>query len=507
MIFRITNNFLLSNGFYPSSGYLIDFKNKTLYKVYKVIQKENFNKISDILKSFNDAIIVLKTYNYYAEIFSNRIRQIIFKEFSDIEFSSLSQEDIESKISGPLFKKYKEYDEIYKNFGQEINMRSKNLQPGRVIYALLPLSLNAPDEKKLQEFLSLKNKIFADELKFIKTIDKSNLNDYSIFYTKEIDQYKIMEKMANDLFIKPSVDIKTDFVSKNEKQVESLNTLLTLEREGALLPIDKEELDGLLNSFFYDSIYISGNRYYNIFSMFNEQLKNLKNGESFYKLMKILFKQYSLAMKINNSALKSFNNYNLLFFVSGMKNLVDKDYNLIKILDGVNADISVIIKLSEIKKSYILNFLNKRLSEKILQMENMQKKEEEMYESSISSIERLQMEITHYKNLITRIGDEREKVYSISSYVLQFLMNQFSTTNLYNTMELNGLDIKQLNPEAPEYNKLFDIRRDKTAFYIHTTPLLHYLNINAHLNNSIIIDQSDDEKMKRLSTNVMGGLA
>ncbi len=139
-------------------------------------------------------------------------------------------------------------------------------------------------------------------------------------------------------------------------------------------------------------------------------------------------------------------------------------------------------------------------------MENLQKKEEEMYESSISSIERLQMEINHYKNLITRIGDEREKVYVISSYILQFLINQYSTTNLYNVMGLNGFDIKQLNPEIAEYNQLLNIVRDKTVFYIHTTPLLHYLNIYVPFKNSIIIDEKDAEKMKHTAGNIMGGL-
>ena len=122
-----------------------------------------------------------------------------------------------------------------------------------------------------------------------------------------------------------------------------------------------------------------------------------------------------------------------------------------------------------------------------------------MYESSMVSIEKLQLEISHYKNLITRIGDEREKVYSISSYVMQFLLNQFSPTNLYNVMGINGVDIKQLSPELSEYNRLFDISRDKTSFFIHTTPLLHYLNIHAPLKNSIIIDEKDAEKIKRFS--------
>ena len=500
MIFPITNKFLLSNEFYPSSSYLIDFKNKALYKVYKVTQKENFNKLSDILKSFTDVIIIFKTYNYYADLFSNRIRQILFKEFADINFSSLSQEEIENKISGPLFKKYREYDEIYKNFGQEISMRSKNQHPGRVIYVLLPLKLYSNDEKKMQEFIALKSKMSVDEQKFMKTIDKTNLQLYNTYYSRQLDQYKNLEKMANANFINPSTEINSKFVIGDERQISLLNTLSTLEREGNLLPVDKEEIDGLLNSFFYDSVYVSGNRYYNIFSMFNEQLKNLKNGEDFYKLMKVIFKQYSTTIKVNNSVLKSFNNYNLLFFVSGMKNLIDKDYNLITVIDEVNSDISVVIKLSEIKKNYIANFLNKRLSEKILQMESLQKKEEEMYDSSINPIERLQMEIDHYKGLITRIGDEREKVYSISAYVLQFLMNQFSTTNLYNMMALGGLDIKQLNPDQMEYSNLLNITHDKTAFYIHTTPLLHYLNVYKPLKNSIIIDEKDAERIKHTSS-------
>ena len=499
MIFPTTNKFLLSTEFYPASSYLIDFKNKILYKVYKVIQKENFNKMDEIVKTFSDAIIIFKTYNYYSDIFSHRIRQIVFKEFSDINFSSLSQEEIENKISGALFKKYKEYDEVYKNFSQEINMRSKNQRVGRTIYILLPLKLYTSSEKEMQEFITLKNKMQADEQRFIKTIDKSDLRGYNLFYSKQIDAYKKLEKIANSTFIAPSTEINSAFVANDEKQIETLNSLSTLERDGGISPLDKEEIDGLLNSFFYDSIYVSGNRYYSIFSMFNEQLRNLKNGDDFYKIMKILFKQYQMTIKINNSILKSFNNNSLLFFMSGMKNLIDKEYNIISAINEINSDITVIIKISEIKKSYILDFLNKRLSEKILQMENLQKKEEEMYESSMVSIEKLQLEISHYKNLITRIGDEREKVYSISSYVMQFLLNQFSPTNLYNVMGINGVDIKQLSPELSEYNRLFDISRDKTSFFIHTTPLLHYLNIHAPLKNSIIIDEKDAEKIKRFS--------
>lgn len=506
MIFPITDKFLLSNNYYPSSSYLIDFKNKILYKVYKVIQKENFNKLSDIIKTFNDVIIIFKTYNYYSEIFPNRIRQIIFKEFADINFTSLTQEELEIKLSGQLFKKYKDYDEIYKNFGQELSMRSKNQHPGRMIYILLPLKLYMPDEKKMQEFTLLRSKIRTDEQKFIKTIDNSKLQEYNTYYSSQIEQYKNLEKLASNLFIKPATEINSSFVINDEKQIELLNGLSKLEKEGNLYQIDKEELDGLLNSFFYDSIYISGNRYYNIFNMFNEQLKNLKNGDDFYKLMKILFKQYMITTKVNNSILKSFNSYNLLYFISSMKNLIEKDYNIFKSFDGINSDIDIVIKLSEIKKSYILNFLNKRLSEKILQMENLQKKEEEIHESSVNSIEKSQMEINHYKNLITRIGDERERVFSISGYVLQFLMNQFSSTNLYNTMALNGFDIKQLNPEVNEYNILFDISHDKTAFYIHTTPLLHYLNFYIPLINSIIIDENDIKRMKRISGNLLGGL-
>jgi hypothetical protein len=232
----------------------------------------------------------------------------------------------------------------------------------------------------------------------------------------------------------------------------------------------------------------------------------MNEGEKFFTLMKILYKQYNTSVKINNSILKTFNKYNLLFFASSLRNLVDKDYNLLKTLDGINADIDVIIKLTGVKKDFVLNFIKKRLSEKILQMENLQNKEEEMYEASISSIETLQMEINHYRTLITRIGDEREKVYGISMYVLQSLLNQYAPLNLYEMFGRNGIDLKQLNPEFSEYGILFDITRDKTISYIHTTPLLHYLNFSQPLTNSIIRNEDDAEKIKRMAGRTLGGV-
>ncbi len=73
-------------------------------------------------------------------------------------------------------------------------------------------------------------------------------------------------------------------------------------------------------------------------------------------------------------------------------------------------------------------------------------------------------------------------------------------------MGINGIDVKQLNPTQQEYNQLFDITHDKTAFYIHTTPLLHYLNVQTPFKNSIIIDEKDAEMMKRMSGSVVSGL-
>jgi len=506
MIMPITNRFLLGNYLYPSSNYIIDTKNNILYKVYKVVQKENLNKLGEILQHFGDMILIFKTYNYYSEIFTNRIRQLIFKEFADIDFSTLTHEELEAKISGPLFEKYKKYDEIFKKFEQEINMRSKNLQPGRLIYLLIPIKLYVSDPKKVQDFVSLKNSIIANDQKMLKTINTMTFQAFNTYYTNQINNYKAIEKMATNLFIKPSTDINSTFIKSDSKQIEQLNAMLDIETGGNVIPVDKEEIDGLLNSFFYDSVYVSGSRFYNIFTLFTEQLKNMNDSEQFFTLMKILYNQYNTTVKINNSILKSFNKYNLLFFASSLRNLVDKDYNLLKVLDGINADIDVVIKLTAVKKDSVLNFLKKRLSEKILQMENLQKKEEELYEASLSSIEALQMEINHYRNLITRIGDEREKVYGISLYVLQSLLNQFVPLNLYDLFGRNGIDLKQLNPEANEYNILFDIARDKTISYIHTTPLLHYLNFYQPLTNSIIINEQDAERIKRMAGRTLGGV-
>jgi len=102
----------------------------------------------------------------------------------------------------------------------------------------------------------------------------------------------------------------------------------------------------------------------------------------------------------------------LLFFLFNTKNIVDKNYNLISAFDSINEDISVIFKVSEIKKEFVLSkIIDREIAKKTLQIENLQKKEEELFEATRYAVDMIKTEIEHYKTLKTRIGDKREKTF------------------------------------------------------------------------------------------------
>jgi len=502
VLHKITIDYLFGSNMFVSGNNLLDFKNRIIYKVYKIQSKDNFNKIDFVLSNFPNFMIIFKTYNYSSDMLSYKVRSLIFKEFADIDFSKMEQEELEKKISSALYTKYKEYDEIFTRLNQEVEMRTKNQRPGRTIYILLPIKMIINDEKSIQEVNELIKTYSQNELTFIKQIDKTSLSDYNSFYEKQIAKYKEIRKFINNNFINPSTNIS---IVKDQDQVKSLENITIFEKEGSCIQTDDEETDGLFNSFFYDSVCISGNRYYDIFTLFNEQLKNLKDSEKYYKLMKLVFKFYNIRLKISDSILKTFNKNLLLFFLFNTRNIVDKNYNIIKVIDNLNEDISVIFKVSEIKKEFVLaNIIDKEIAKKTLQIENLQKKEEELFEVNRYNIDMIKSEIEHYKTLKTRIGDKREKTFLVSSYIIQNVLNQYKINNLYDEMNMNSISIKQLNPIPNEYLEIFDIKRDKAGLITHTTNLLHYLNIYTPLKNSIIVNKEDMDLIKRFSSRYSG---
>jgi len=343
---------------------------------------------------------------------------------------------------------------------------------------------------------------FQNEFNFIKGIDKTSLSDYNSFYEKQISKYKEIRKIINDNFINPSTNITS---IKDPDQLKLLENIAVFEKEGNSVQIDEEETDGLFNSFFYDSVYISGNRYYDIFTLFNEQLKNLKDGEKYYKIMKLVYKFYDIRLKIADSILKTFNKNLLLFFLLNSRNMVDKNYNIVNTFDDINEDISVVFKVSEIKKEFVLsNIVDKEIAKKTLQIENLQKKEEELFEASRYTVDMIKSEIEHYKTLKTRIGDKREKTFIVSSYIIQNILNQYRINNLYDEMNMNSISAKQLNPDPAEYLEILDIKRDKAGIITHTTNLLHYLNVYYPLKNNIIVNNDDMNMIKRFSSRYSG---
>jgi len=502
MIHKITNDYFLGSNMFVSGNNLLDFKNRLIYKIYKIQSKENFTKLDFISANFSNFIVLLKTYNYSSDMLSYRIRSLVFKEFADIDFSKMEEEELEKKISSALYTKYKEYDEIFTRLNQEIEMRTKNQRPGRSIYLFLPIKMIIKDEKSIQNVNNLIQAYFQNESNFIKGIDKTSLKDYNAFYENQITKYREIRRFLNDNFINPSTNITA---IKDQEQLKMLENIAVFEKEGNAVPIDEEEADGLFNSFAYDSVCISGNRYYDIFTLFNEQLKNLKDGEQYYKIIKIVYKFYNIRLKIADSILKTFNKNLLLFFLFNSKNIVDKNYNIINTFDNINEDISVIFKVSEIKKDFVLsNIIDKEIAKKTLQIENLQKKEEELFEATSYTVDLLKAEIEHYKTLKTRIGDQREKTFLISSYIIQNILNQYRINNLYDEMNMNSISIKQLNPDPKEYLEIFDIKRDKAGIITHTTNLLHYLNFYQTLKNSIIVNNDDMAMIKRFSSRYGG---
>jgi len=502
MIHKITNDYFFGSNMFVSGNNLLDFKNRLIYKIYKIQSKENFNKLDFISANFSNFIALLKTYNYSSDMLSYRIRSLVFKEFADIDFSKMEEEELEKKISSALYTKYKEYDEIFTRLNQEIEMRTKNQRPGRSIYLFLPIKMLIRDEKSIQNVNNLIQAYFQNESTFIKGIDKTSLKDYNAFYENQITKYREIRRFLNDNFITPSTNITA---IKDQEQLKMLENIAVFEKEGNAVPIDEEEADGLFNSFAYDSVCISGNRYYDIFTLFNEQLKNLKDGEQYYKIIKIVYKFYNIRLKIADSILKTFNKNLLLFFLFNSKNIVDKNYNIINTFDSINEDISVIFKVSEIKKDFVLsNIIDKEIAKKTLQIENLQKKEEELFEATSYTVDLLKAEIEHYKTLKTRIGDQREKTFLISSYIIQNILNQYRINNLYDEMNMNSISVKQLNPDPKEYLEIFDIKRDKAGIITHTTNLLHYLNFYQPLKNSIIVNNDDMAMIKRFSSRYGG---
>lgn len=501
---EITEKLLFQNDYALVDDILIDFNNQLLYKVFKMTTGEEMNRMPELLSVTDGGILILKTQNYMTKIFNENYRQFVFKQYESEDFLSKTQEELTSR-SKVIYKEFKELEDLYREFSGEIKQRISSLTPKRVVYFLLPLSI-VIDKKKLNEIRSsyLKEKLayFKEYDKFIKRIEKMEFKDYVVRVEEFKKRNQEIEKNLQSKLILPSIELENaealgliEFATKNIKKINDFETLLN-----PIILSGTSEASGVFDSFLYDEVFL-GDKYYNVLTFFNEQISGLKYGEKYFKMIKKILKNFNHFEIYNNRILLSSGLNNMLYFIGSTKTIINRNENLINLIDEVSENFDFIIKFQKVNKNEIISYIDEAISSSKLKLTTIVNKERES-KDVLESIRRgIKDQQDYYTNLKNKILDENENVYAISGYFLKRLLLKNQESTLQDLVKMKGLDIRQTVPSKSELELILNIQNDLYGFFIHSRPMTHYLNPFQNFKNIEIISNTDKSMMDTIEMN------
>lgn len=501
---EITEKLLFQSKFAIVDDTLIDFNSGLLYKVYKLPTGEELNRMPELLSVSDGGIIIIKTQNYMTKIFNENYSSFIFKQFENEDFLSKTQEEL-TKRSKAIYGNFKELEDLYKEFSGEIKQRISSLTPKRVAYFLFPIKI-VINQKKIDDiknkYFKEKNEYFKKYDKFIQGIDKIDFKTYLVKMEEFKKQNQDIEKMLLYQIILPSIELENaeafgviDLATKNVKKINDF--------EKAINPIilkETGEASGVFDSFFYDEVFL-GDKYYNILTFFNEQISALKYGEKYFNIIKKIVKLFNHFEIYNNRILLSSGTNNMLYFVASTKNIVGSNENMINLIDEVSDNFDFIIKFQKVDKTQIVSYIDEAINSSKLKLTTIINKERESNEVLESTRKGIKDQQDYYISLKNKILDINENVYAVSGYFLKKLLLKNQESILQDMIKMKGLDIRQTVPSKKELEMILDMKTDLYGFFIHTRPMIHYINPFKNFKNISIINNQDNNMMSTIQMN------
>ena len=506
MLMEITERNLMQNSYAVVDDILIDFKNKLIYKVYKLNTGEEANYMKNVFDICEGGQFIFKTQNYMAKIFNENYSSFIFKQYENEDFLSKTQEEL-SRRSKVIYKDFEELEELYKDFANEIKQRLISLTSKRVVYFLLPLKI-AVNEKTVNQVwnkhIKDKDNYFKKYDKFAQKIEKMKFNDYNY---KMADFKKEEEEIDRNLLIKiinPTIDIETaEAVKEANSEITSKNVKTITDFETDVKPMilkGSGEVNGVFDSFFYDEVFL-GDKYYNILNFYNDQIASLKSGEKYFKIIQKIIKNFNYMQIYNNRILITSSVNNMFYFLASAKSIINQNENLFQQIDEISDNFDFVLKFEKVDKNQIISYIDENINANKLKTTTIVNKERESREVLESTRLTIRKQQDYYISLKNKILDENENVYSISGYFFKKLILKNQETTIQDLIKMKGIDIRQTVPDKKDLRLVLDLKNDLYGFFIHTRPALHYLNGFKNLKNIDIINDNDKERMEAIQLN------
>ncbi|MFA6023493.1 MAG: hypothetical protein WC781_05385 [Candidatus Pacearchaeota archaeon] len=357
----------------------------------------------------------------------------IFK-INSPNFPSISEHDKQQFVA-----KFKRYISQIKTPNQilvKTNNYYSNTFLSRVNAEIKSITLTEEQKSHLKE---LNNMIASDFLKYdarlervyylIISFDGFEEKDYTPEQKKILEKINAIDEKARNTknekkqleLAKISIELRhktMDSVVFNQKKREELNTFLNeqiqiLRENFDLNELTDEESRSLMNSYFFESIYVN-NLYYNIHDFINVlgEKKNLEENSSFYDIHKLfLWKQnnYFTKFKINGQ-------FNQITSVYAYPKYIERD-TFLRILDYQgNFDVSMFITPCD--KTKVLEYCELLLKDKLDKKEGLRTLD--------LSDERLNKEVEELKLNVSHIK-EQNNIYFMSLY---FNLKDFTDDSL-----------------------------------------------------------------------------
>ena len=504
MLMEITEKALFQDRYALVDDILIDFNNGLLYKIYKLTTGEELNRVPNLLNITDGGIMIVKTQNYMAKIFNENYSQFIFKQFENEDFLSKTQEEL-TKRSKAIYGEFKQLEDLYKDFSNEIRQRITSLTVKRVSYFLLPLKITVSQKiinETRNKYLKEKQEYFKKYDKFAQNIDKTNFVTYMAKMEEFKNQNQKIEKSILYSIVLPSIELEnaesSGLIELTTKNVEKINDFETQIKPMILKGTG--EASGIFDSLFYDEVFL-GDKYYNVMTFFNEQISALKYGEKYFSMMKKIIKNINHYEIYNNRILLSSGTNNMLYFVGSAKNIIGKNENLIQLIDEVSDNFDFIIKFQKVDKNEIVSYIDESINSSKLKITSIIGKERESKEVLESTRKGIKEQQDYYISLKNKILDTNENVYAVSGYFVKKLLLKNQESTLQDFVKMKGLDIRQTVPGKKELEMMLDMKNDLYGFFIHTRPMIHYINPFQNFKNIGIVNTQDSNMMMTIQMN------
>ncbi|MEM3859629.1 MAG: hypothetical protein QW478_09545, partial [Candidatus Micrarchaeaceae archaeon] len=161
----------------------------------------------------------------------------------------------------------------------------------------------------------------------------------------------------------------------------------------------------------------------------------------------------------------------------------------------------MVIKIQEVEKSQIIDYIDDAIKAAKLKITTVISREKESNIVLDTTRSQLKDQINYYTSLKNKILDVNEKVYAVSSYLLKRLILKNQESLLSERMKIIGFDARQIIPTKENIQLLFDTKHDISGFFIHTRPLIHFLNPFYNFKNIEIINDEDKEMIENIYRN------